>query len=68
MPIVVVNTDFVVHQEDEQWGPEEIAFLSNYQPSVQETKLSKATLAEIASRLKKGDESAWELMNGNSEF
>ncbi|TNG93974.1 hypothetical protein FHQ28_06445 [Pasteurellaceae bacterium USgator11] len=68
MPIVVVNTDFVIHKEDEHWTSEELAMLDE---QIAEDKQGEACiesapealLQQVAERLSNGDLKAWELLD-----
>ncbi|MGR3807704.1 hypothetical protein [Pasteurella testudinis] len=68
MPIVVVNTDFVIHKEDEHWTSEELAMLDEQiaedkQGEVCSEAAPEALLQQLAERLSNGDPNAWELLD-----
>lgn len=69
MSIVIVDTDFVIHKEDEEWTAEEIQMLETHlleEQSAQyqlKKELSKQTYTEIAQRLSNGDTKAWDLLD-----
>lgn len=70
MSIVIVDTDFVVHKEDEEWTTEEIKMIEEHlleEQSAQyqvKREVPKQFYADIAERLLRGDLTAWEQLDG----
>ncbi|WP_419692737.1 hypothetical protein OF381_10720 [Mannheimia haemolytica] len=75
MSIVIVDTDFVVHKEDEEWTIEEIKMIEEHlleehlleEQSAQyqvKREVPKQFYADIAERLSRGDLTAWEQLDG----
>lgn len=69
MPIVIVNTDFVVHKEDEEWTTEEIKMIEEHlleeksTPYKVKKDVPKHVYTNIAERLSRGDTTAWEQLD-----
>lgn len=69
MSIVIVNTDFVVHKEDEEWTTEEIKMIEEHlleeksAPYQIKRDVPKHVYTQIAERLSKGEATAWEQLD-----
>ncbi|AWW34515.1 hypothetical protein CT138_06450 [Mannheimia varigena] len=65
MSIVIVNTDFVVHKEDEEWTTEEIKMIEEHlleeksAPYQVKKDVPKHVYTNIAERLSRGDVKGW---------
>ncbi|MFA9487852.1 MULTISPECIES: hypothetical protein [unclassified Mannheimia] len=69
MSIVIVDTNFVVHKEDEEWTAEEVKMIEEHlleeQSAHYQAKkdVPKQVYAQITERLSKGDTTAWEQLD-----
>lgn len=69
MPIVVVDTDFVVHKEDEQWTAEEIEFMQahiadeNANITAHKRHIPIEVYQQMAQALSNGDIQAWKMLD-----
>ncbi|AUI65467.1 MULTISPECIES: hypothetical protein [Glaesserella] len=63
MPRVIVDTDFIIHKEDEQWSDDEIQMIEQFQPNAYQGNISNETFHQMAERLAQGDQRAWELLD-----